>query len=68
MNAPPPGAGSALRRLFDAVGLAVSRVIRIRYGPIKLGELRRGDHRPLSRPEIEALYRAVRLPQHDKAT
>ena len=45
-----------LRAAFAAVGLAVSRIIRVRFGPIELGKLRRGASRPLTSAEIEALY------------
>jgi 23S rRNA pseudouridine2605 synthase len=45
-----------LRNAFAAVGLAVSRVIRVRFGPIELDKLRRGTSRPLSSAETEALY------------
>ena len=53
------GGSRELRELFDAVALAVSRIIRVRYGPIKLGELRRGESRPLDRAEIDSLYKFV---------
>jgi 23S rRNA pseudouridine2605 synthase len=45
-----------LRAAFAAVGLSVSRVIRIRYGPVELGRMRRGQSRPLTPVEIEGLY------------
>jgi 23S rRNA pseudouridine2605 synthase len=45
-----------LRAAFAAVGLSVSRVIRIRYGPVELGRMRRGQSRPLTPAEIEGLY------------
>jgi 23S rRNA pseudouridine2605 synthase len=45
-----------LRAALGAVGLAVSRVIRVRYGPIELGKLRRGASRPLNSEEIAGLY------------
>jgi len=45
-----------LRAALAAVGLGVSRVIRIRYGPVELGRLRRGQSRPLTPDEIEGLY------------
>lgn len=45
-----------LRAAFAAVGIAVSRVIRVRFGPIELGKLRRGTSRPLNSAETEALY------------
>ena len=45
-----------LRAALGAVGLAVNRVIRVRFGPIELGKLRRGASRPLSPEEIAGLY------------
>ncbi len=51
-----------VRRLFEAVGLTVSRLIRISFGPIALDEaLRRGDYRPLNPSEVSSLYGAVDL-------
>jgi 23S rRNA pseudouridine2605 synthase len=45
-----------LRPALAAVGLAVSRVIRIRYHTVKLGELYRGANRPLAPAESRDLY------------
>lgn len=45
-----------LRPMLAAVGLAVSRVIRVRYDAVVLGELYRGASRPLSPAETKALY------------
>jgi 23S rRNA pseudouridine2605 synthase len=50
-----------VRRLFDAVGLRVSRLIRVGYGPVALGSLRRGQSRALTEAEITALYEAADL-------
>jgi 16S rRNA U516 pseudouridylate synthase RsuA-like enzyme len=33
----------------------------VRYGPVSLGKLHRGESRPLSVEEIDALYDAVGL-------
>jgi len=55
------GRNREVRRLFDAVGLVVSRLIRVRYGPIALGDMRRGESRRLTAAETAALYRAVGL-------
>jgi 23S rRNA pseudouridine2605 synthase len=45
-----------LRPMLAAVGLAVSRIIRVRYDVIALGELYRGASRPLTPGETKALY------------
>jgi 23S rRNA pseudouridine2605 synthase len=45
-----------LRPMLAAVGLAVSRVIRVRYDGVLLGELYRGASRPLTPTETKALY------------
>jgi 23S rRNA pseudouridine2605 synthase len=45
-----------LRPMLAAVGLAVSRVIRVRYDAVALGELYRGASRPLTPAETKALY------------
>jgi 23S rRNA pseudouridine2605 synthase len=45
-----------LRSMLAAVGLAVSRVIRVRYGAVQLGELYRGSSRPLTPGEVKGLY------------
>ena len=49
-----------VRRLFEAVGLTVSRLIRISYAGIKLDpKLKTGEFRELSFDEINTLRRAV---------
>ncbi|OBS10458.1 pseudouridine synthase [Acidihalobacter prosperus] len=51
-----------VRRLWEAVGLAVSRLIRVRYGPIQLGRsLRAGRWRMLEEQELRDLYQAAGL-------
>jgi 23S rRNA pseudouridine2605 synthase len=45
-----------LRPMLAAAGLAVSRVIRVRYDVVALGELYRGASRPLTAAETKALY------------
>ena len=44
-----------IRRLFAALGLEVSRLQRIKIGPIRLGELPIGKWRALTEPEIKSL-------------
>ncbi len=55
------GRNREIRRIFDTLDISVSRLIRVRYGPVSLGKLHRGESRPLSAEEIEALYDAVGL-------
>jgi 23S rRNA pseudouridine2605 synthase len=53
------GRNREIRRLFEAVRLPISRLLRVRYGPVELGRLRRGQSRPLTAEEVAALYEAV---------
>lgn len=51
-----------VRRLWESQGLRVSRLIRVRYGPIQLpARLRRGRWQDLSAEEIDALRVAAGL-------
>lgn len=56
-----------LRPMLAAVGLAVSRIIRVRYDAVVLGELYRGANRPLSPAETKALYALAGRPPRRKA-
>ncbi len=44
-----------VRRLAEAVGLKVEWLHRTSYGPVRLGDLAEGRHRPLTRREVEAI-------------
>jgi len=48
-----------VRRLFAVIGHPVRRLVRVRFGPIRLGRLERGRWRRLSAAEIAALRRAA---------
>jgi 23S rRNA pseudouridine2605 synthase len=52
-----------LRPMLAAVGLAVSRVIRVRYDVVALGELYRGASRPLTQAETKSLYAMAGMAQ-----
>jgi pseudouridine synthase len=44
-----------VRRLCSALGLGVERLVRVRFGPVELGDLPSGQTRPLSPRERSAL-------------
>jgi 23S rRNA pseudouridine2605 synthase len=48
-----------VRRMMEAVGHPVTRLIRTAVGPIRLGDMRPGGFRHLSTAEIGALFKAV---------
>lgn len=56
------GRNREVRRLWESQGLKVSRLIRIRFGPILLGSWpRTGQHRDLDKEEVKALMKMVGL-------
>ena len=50
-----------VRRMLDAIGLPVRRLVRVRVGPIRLGRLRPGDVAELEPEDVRALYRVAGL-------
>lgn len=53
------GRNRIVRRMFDAVGYPVQRLIRTAVGPVRLGNQRPRTLRQLSRDEVSGLYAAV---------
>ena len=54
------GRNREVRRMFEAVGCTVSRLIRLRYGPFTLPpQLKRGKCRELEEDEVKRLMKAI---------
>ncbi|MFB3081655.1 MAG: pseudouridine synthase, partial [Nitrosomonadaceae bacterium] len=50
------GRNREVRRMFEAIGLTVSRLMRVRFGSIKLPpRLKRGKWMELNKKEVECL-------------
>ena len=61
------GRNREVRRLLARIGHKVMKLTRVAIGPLRLANLRPGESRPLSREEVEELYRAAhRRRKHDK--
>ncbi|WP_291991947.1 pseudouridine synthase [Candidatus Accumulibacter sp. ACC003] len=63
------GRNREVRRMFEAVGVVVSRLMRVRYGPIALPpNLKRGQVVELSEPEVKRLLTGFGMenPQPDR--
>jgi 23S rRNA pseudouridine2605 synthase len=55
------GRNREVRRLLDAVGAPVRRLVRTALGPLRLRGLAPGEYRALRPEEVRSLYRAVGL-------
>lgn len=55
------GKNRIVRRLFDAVGFPVLRLVRVKIGPIGLGDQRQGSIRNLGKQEVGHLLASVGL-------
>jgi 23S rRNA pseudouridine2605 synthase len=53
------GRNRQVRRMCEAVGRPVRQLVRIRFGPLELGDLRPGRARRLTTPELAALAASV---------
>jgi 23S rRNA pseudouridine2605 synthase len=53
------GKNRQIRRMMEAIGVDVLRLIRIAIGPLQLGDLAKGEHRALTTHEKQLLDRAL---------
>ena len=51
------GRNRQVRRMVEALGAAVLKLVRVKIGPIAIGSLQIGKWRPLTKDEVEALRR-----------
>jgi 23S rRNA pseudouridine2605 synthase len=59
----PEGRNKEVRRMFEALGLMVSRLIRTRYGVVNMPpQLKRGQMQELESEELDTLLKAVGMP------
>jgi len=54
------GKNRQIRRMMDGLEIAVLRLIRVAVGPLQLGDLAKGEHRPLTPQEKRMLDRTLR--------
>lgn len=50
-----------IRRLIEALGMRVLRLIRIDFGPINLGDMKVGRHRVLNESEVINLFNLLKI-------
>jgi 23S rRNA pseudouridine2605 synthase len=50
-----------IRRLIEALGMKVARLVRIDFGPINLGDMKEGRHRVLNEVEVLNLFTLLGL-------
>ena len=59
------GLNQQIRRMFYAVGYEVKRLVRVRIGNLRLGDLPRGHWRALTKSELVSLKRPLKTHQPD---
>ena len=56
------GKNRQIRRMFESLGIEVLRLIRVSIGPLTLGDLQRGETRPITAQEKSSIDRALTKP------
>jgi 23S rRNA pseudouridine2605 synthase len=63
------GRNREVRRMFDAIGVKVSRLIRVRFGPLSLPpRLKRGMQMELPSNQVESLRNALGMDTNGMAS
>ena len=55
------GRNRIIRRMCEHIGHEVIQLVRVQFGPIKLGDMKLGKTRVLNHTEVGSLYRAAQL-------
>ena len=55
------GMNRVVRRLMEAVGIAITRLRRVRIGPLSIAGIPRGAHRDLTAGELASLLQSIHL-------
>jgi pseudouridine synthase len=58
------GRNRQVRRMIEAVGSKVSKLVRVAIGPIRIGDLQIGRWRPLTDAEVGSLARELATDKH----
>ena len=56
------GINRQIRRMFEAIGYKVKRLVRVRVGTLRLGDLPRGHWRMLTKRELESVLKEAPAP------
>ncbi len=62
------GRNRQVRRMVEAVGAKVLKLVRTAIGPLQIGDLQIGHYRPLTRAEVASLKRGQAVPTRSSKT